>query len=150
MHRPCRVLFVCTHNSARSPTAEAVLRHLTRGRFEVASAGLTPAPRVHAMALLALGKLGIDATGLRPKSLDEFAPHQLDYVVTVCDDAREQCPVVPGPAARLHWNCPDPTRVAGTEPDRQRAFDRVATELMTRSRLWLSLPEMAARLGLTI
>lgn len=147
MRQPFRVLFLCTHNSARSQMAEAILRHLTRGRFDVMSAGADPAPRVHSMALLALDRLGIDTRGLHPKHVSGLSPRSVDCVVTVCDSAHEQCPVFPGPAERLHWNVSDPTRATGMDEQRERAFSRAAAELMTRTRLWLSLPEMAVRLS---
>lgn len=129
--------------------AEAIMRHLTAGQCEVVSAGANPAPRVHPMAFLALDKLGIDTSGLKPKALGALPLHRFDYVVTMCDSAQEQCPVFPGPAARLHWNFIDPVAVLGAEEERQRVFNRVATEILTRVRLWLSLPEIASRLRRT-
>src|SRR5437764_10061205 len=118
-----RVLFLCTHNSARSQMAEGFLRHLAGDRFEVASAG-TEQPEVRPEAIEAMRKRGIDISGHTSKTLDRYLGEPWDYVITVCDDANETCPIFPGARHRLHWSFPDPSRVHG--PDRQPAFDRAA------------------------
>jgi arsenate reductase len=102
-----RVLILCTGNSARSQMAEGWLRHLAGGRFEVASAGTRPAG-LNPNAVQAMAEVGIDISGHRSKSVDEFSGQQFDYIITVCDNARESCPVFPGPGKRLHHNFEDP------------------------------------------
>jgi arsenate reductase len=133
MTKRARVLFLCTHNSARSQMAEAILGDLAGGRFEVESAG-TERSRVHPLAIETMARRGIDLTGHRSKHLDELAGQPFDYVVTVCDAANAACPVFPGTAQRLHWSVPDPAAVVGTEQERRAAFERAADELTVRIR----------------
>lgn len=134
---PARVLFLCTHNSARSQMAEALLRHLGAGRVEVFSAG-TVATRVHPRALETLQKHDIDTTGLSSKQLEQFLGQDFDYVITVCDNAKESCPIFPGDPERIHWSFPDPSAV--TDPDAQRlAFLEVFNGLEKRLKLLLAL-----------
>lgn len=133
-----RVLFLCTHNSARSQMAEGILRHLAGDRVEVASAG-TEVTRVHPLAIKAMAAREIDLSGQRSKHLDEFRDQQFDYVITVCDNARETCPVFPGAPERIHWSIPDPSSVEGDEKEREAAFERAADDLLTRIRYLLSL-----------
>lgn len=140
--QPLRVLFLCTANSARSQMAEAILRHMTHGQLQVASAGNAPAAEIHPMARLALTKLGISLEHQHPKSWDQFARDDFDYIITVCDRAAEQCPVFPGDPERIHWTCEDPAAVGGSADERQRAFDRTATQLVNRMRIWMSLPSI--------
>ena len=140
--QPLRVLFLCTGNSARSQMAEAILRHMSHGYIEVASAGSVPAADIHPMARSAVGKLDISMERQYPKRWDHFAGHDFDYIITVCDRAAEQCPVFPGDPERIHWSCDDPAAVRGTPEECQRAFDRVATQLVSRMRIWLSLPSV--------
>jgi protein-tyrosine-phosphatase len=146
-HSRLRVLILCTGNSARSQMAEAILRHLSHGEIDVMSAGSDPAPAVHPMARVALVKLGISATGLHPKSWNQFMTQPFDYVITVCDHAAERCPLFSGKAERLHWSLVDPAAVAGTTEDRQRAFDQTAAHLVDRLGPWLSTPPVAARMS---
>ncbi len=136
----CRVLFLCTHNSARSQMAEGLLRHLAGDRFEVASAGTEPS-RVHPLAMAALAARGIDITGQRSKSMDEFASQRFDYVITVCDRASEACPVFPGDPQRIHWSIPDPAAPGDDGEVRIGAFEAAAQELATRIRYVISLLE---------
>ena len=132
------VLFLCTGNSARSQMAEAILRALSHGTIVVESAGSAPRPDIHPMAHAAVrALLGIEMTGQRPKSLDQFLSRQFDYVITVCDDVAETCPVFPGAAERIHWSYADPAAATGTDADRQQAFDSVARQLSVRIRSWL-------------
>lgn len=138
--RPVRVLFLCTHNSARSQMAEAILRHLGGDRVEVHSAG-TVATRVHPMAIVAMAEKDIDISGQRSKHLDEFSGQTFGYVVTVCDNARESCPIFPGAPEEIHWSIADPSAVEGDEATRLRAFRIAADELMTRIRYLLVLIE---------
>jgi len=141
---PVSVLFLCTGNSARSQMAEAILRHLSHGNIAVESAGTVPQPDIHPMARRAVGTLlDLDMAGQHPKSLDRFLPRHFDYVITVCDRAAESCPVFPGDPERIHWSFEDPAAVAGTDEEKQRAFDSTAQQILARIRLWLSLPDIA-------
>jgi len=135
-----RVLFLCTHNSARSQMAEAILRELGGNRVEVASAG-TEATRVHPLAIREMAERGLDISGQRSKPMDELVGERFDYVVTVCDNARESCPVFPGDPERIHWSIPDPAAVEGQEKQRRDAFKRAANELTTRIRYLIALLE---------
>jgi ArsR family transcriptional regulator, arsenate/arsenite/antimonite-responsive transcriptional repressor / arsenate reductase (thioredoxin) len=128
--RPCRVLFLCTGNSARSPVAEALLRQRA-DQIEVASAGSRPKP-LHPNALRVLQEYGIDLAGRSPQHLSAFAGQRFDYVVTLCDRVREVCPEFPGPAEHVHWSIPDPAAAGGTDQDSYPAFQRMAAELHTR------------------
>jgi protein-tyrosine-phosphatase len=136
--RRIRVLFLCTHNSARSQRAEALLRHLGGDRVEVHSAG-TVATRVHPLAIAVMAEKEIDISGQCSKHLDEFAGQTFDYVVTVCDNARESCPVFPGAPEKIHWSIADPSAVEGDEATKARAFRIASDELMTRIRYLLVL-----------
>jgi len=119
-----RVLFVCTHNSARSQMAEGFLRHLSGGAFEAYSAGTEPGA-VHPLAVEVMAEAGVDISGQRAKSVDEFVQQRFDYVVTVCDDAREACPHFPNAANRLHWSLPDPAAAGGSREERLAVFRQV-------------------------
>ena len=129
--RPIRVLFVCTGNSARSIMAEALLRRYGGDRFEVHSAGTHPSV-VNPLTLRVLGEAGIDASWARSKSVDGFLGQSFDYVITVCDQAREACPVFPGAAETLHWGYDDPAAVTGTEEEQLVAFRQVLTAMGQR------------------
>jgi arsenate reductase len=131
-----RVLFLCTHNSARSQMAEGWLRALGSDRFEAASAG-TEATRVHPLAIAAMGEIGVDLRGHASKTLDRFVAAPWDHVITVCDAANESCPVFPAAAARLHWSFDDPSRATGTGDERLAAFRRTRDEIGRRIRGWL-------------
>ncbi len=132
-----RVLFLCTHNSARSQLAEALLRQLGGERVEAHSAGTEPA-RVHPVALATLENFGVNASGLSSKHLQQFIGQHFDYVITVCDRAKESCPVFPGDPERIHWSFPDPSAVADPAEQR-RAFAQVFVELEKRIKLLLAL-----------
>ncbi len=131
MSQKLRALILCTGNSARSQMAEGLLRHLAGDRFEVESAG-TIASFVRPQAIAAMAEIGIDISGHRSKCLDEFLGEPFDYVITVCDNAAENCPVFPGPAKRIHWSFDDPAEVQGDEADIQATFVRVRNEISTR------------------
>jgi len=135
--KPLRILFLCTHNSARSQMAEAILRALGGDRVEAASAG-TEVTRVHPLAVREMAERGIGMGGQRSKHLDELLGERFDTVVTVCDSAAESCPVFPGAPKRLHWSLPDPSAVEGPEEVRAAAFQRAADELTARIRDLLS------------
>ncbi|HEY0510930.1 MAG TPA: metalloregulator ArsR/SmtB family transcription factor [Thermoanaerobaculia bacterium] len=138
--RRFRVLFLCTHNSARSQMAEAILGELGGDRVEVQSAG-TEVTRVHPLAVREMAERGLDISGWRSKHMDEFTGERFDYVVTVCDNARESCPIFPGDPERIHWSIPDPSAVEGEEKVRAAAFKRAADELTTRIRYLLAMLE---------
>jgi arsenate reductase (thioredoxin) len=123
-----RVLFLCTGNSARSQMAEGLLRHDAGDRFEVESAGTKPG-HVRPEAIAAMKELGIDISGHRSKHVDEFQGQSFDYVVTVCDNAKESCPVFPGQAKRIHNAFEDPAAFQGTEEERLALFRRVRDEI---------------------
>jgi len=131
-----RVLFVCTHNSARSQMAEGFLRSLAGDRFEVASAG-TEATRVHPLAIRAMADIGIDLGGHRSKIVDEFVHQPWDYVITVCDAANEACPVFPKKSSRLHWSFEDPSRATGNDSQRLEVFRRVRDQIKRRITDWI-------------
>jgi len=127
------VLILCTGNSARSQMAEGLLRHMAGGRFEVASAGTKPSS-VRPEAIAAMRELGIDLIGHRSKSLDEFAGHPFDYVITVCDNAKESCPIFPATTKRLHCPVQDPPGPEASEQIRMSAFRHVRDEIEARFR----------------
>jgi arsenate reductase len=122
------VLFLCTHNSARSQMAEGLLRHLTGNRLEAYSAGIE-ATHVRPQALRVMGELGIDISGQESKTLDRYLGEPFDYVITVCDDAKKACPFFPGAAQRLHWSLPYPAAAEGTEDERLEVFRSVRDRL---------------------
>src|SRR5918992_1289569 len=123
-----KILFLCTHNSARSQMAEGLLRHLAGARFEVYSAG-TEATSVRPEAIAAMAELGVDISGQESETLDRYLGEPFDYVVTVCNDANEACPVFPGAKRRLHWSFRDPSRAAGSDEERFEVFRKVRDEL---------------------
>jgi arsenate reductase (thioredoxin) len=131
-----RVLFVCTHNSARSQMAEGFLRAAAGDRFEVASAG-TEARGVNPLAVRAMREVGVDISGQTSKTLERFVDHPWDYVVTVCDSANEACPVFPRATARLHWSFDDPAAAQGPEEQRLAVFRRVRDEVRACIADWL-------------
>jgi arsenate reductase (thioredoxin) len=133
-----RVLFLCTHNSARSQMAEGLLRKMAGDEFEVFSAG-TEQTNVRPLAIEAMREIGIDITGHRSKMLDEFAGENFDYVITVCDRANESCPIFPGTTERIHWSFDDPTAVTGTEEQKLRAFRTVRDAIQQRLRIFLTI-----------
>ena len=128
-----RILFLCTHNSARSQMAEAILRHLSAGQIEVYSAGTEPS-EIHPLAIQVMRERGINIAGQRSKHLSEFIGQRFDYIVTVCDVAREACPVFAfggGDPEQIHWSFPDPAAVTD-KAKRLRAFNDTANQLTTR------------------
>ena len=123
-----RILFLCTHNSARSQMAEGLLQTAASDRFEVHSAG-TVATSVRPEAVRVMAELGIDIATHESKTVDRFLNQPFDWVMMVCDDAAEACPVFPGPGHRLHWPLPDPGAVKGDEAQRLAAFREVRDRL---------------------
>jgi arsenate reductase len=141
--KPIRVIFVCGGNSARSQMAEAILRREGGGDFEVHSAGVWPKDDVHPMTIQVLAEIGIDISDARSKSVTEFLDQRFDYVVTVCDRARESCPVFPGAEESMHWGLDDPAEATGTEVQRLAVFRRVMTEIAVRMRTFVELARRA-------
>jgi arsenate reductase len=137
MNNPERVLILCTGNSARSQMAEGLLRNLAGDRFEVASAGVAPT-EVRPEAIAVMRELGIDISQHRSKSVDELAKENFDYVITVCDNANEHCPVFPANTTRIHWSFTDPAAVRGDEQSRLRAFRKVRDEILNQLRLFVA------------
>ena len=123
-----RVLFLCTHNSARSQMAEGLLGHLAGERFEPFSAG-TEAMHVRPEAIEAMREIGVDISGQESETLDRYLGEPFDYVVTVCDDANEACPIFPGARERLHWSLPDPSAVTDERGERMEAFRSVRDKI---------------------
>ncbi|MBA3944632.1 MAG: metalloregulator ArsR/SmtB family transcription factor [Herpetosiphonaceae bacterium] len=139
LERPLRILFLCTHNRARSQLAEGIARSLAGDQVAVVSAGSEPSA-VHPLTIELLRDLGIDGSDLASKSLQLFAEEEFDYIITTCDRVREECPTFPGDPRQIHWSFADPLEVTGGL-DRQRlAFRTTARELVTRLEYLLSLP----------
>jgi len=141
-----RVLFLCTHNSARSQMAEGFLRELGGGRYDVHSAG-TEARGLHPMTIQAMAEVGIDISLQRSKTLDQFVNERFDLVITVCDEANESCPYFPNAGERRHWSFPDPSAVPGDDETRFRAFESVRDAIrhrIERELLSLTTPTRAA------
>jgi arsenate reductase len=145
---PIRVLFICTGNSARSQIAEALLRDFGGADFEVFSAGTEP-KGVNPFAVRVLDEIGIDWSGAQSKSVNQFVGQQFDYVITVCDRARQTCPTFPGRHNMLHWGLDDPAEVGGTDAAKLEAFRRTRTEIATRLRPFVELARQARIAGST-
>ena len=138
---PFKVLFLCTGNSARSIFAEYLLRKSGRGAFETFSAGSNPKGLVNLYTLrVLLNDYGIDASLARSKSVDEFRSTSFDFVITVCDHAKESCPIWPQRTEVAHWSTPDPAEVVGKDEDSYKSFAQVALQLKRRIDLLCSLP----------
>ena len=135
--RKQQVLILCTHNSARSQMAEALLNSLASDRIDAHSAGSAPGG-VNPFAIEAMSEIGIDISTARSKHLNEFLGGGIDIVITVCDDANESCPVFPGNPQRIHWSFPDPSAVTGTYEERLAAFRAVRDGLRERLEEWLA------------
>jgi arsenate reductase len=139
---PYKVLILCTGNSARSIIGEYLLRLKGKGRFEVASAGAKPSGAVNPLALWVLkDRYAIEATGARSKSWDEFKDVAFDFVITVCDNAKEACPIWPGHPVLAHWGSPDPAALEGTEAEKKWLFVQVASQISRRIDLLCALPD---------
>jgi arsenate reductase (thioredoxin) len=140
-NKPYKFLFLCTGNSARSIIGEYLLRRLSGPRFQVFSAGSFPTGKVNPLAIQVLKDVyNIDASEARSKSWEEFKDVEFDFVVTVCDNARESSPVWPGQPIVAHWSSPDPAAVEGTDAEKHRAFKDVAFQINRRLQLLTSLP----------
>ena len=126
-----RVLFLCTHNSARSQMAEGLLRNAGGDRFEVFSAG-TEATMLRPLAIRAMQEIGIDIAGQQSKTLERYLDQPFDQVITVCDQANEACPVFFGARERLHWSFPDPSRATGSEDEQLAVYRQVRDAIRQR------------------
>jgi arsenate reductase len=136
-----KILFLCTGNSARSIFAEYLSKEIAPGRFEPYSAGASPKPAPHPLALEILREdFKIDASDAYSKSWEEFKDAEFDFVITLCDNARETCPVWPGQPIVAHWSSPDPAAVEGSNAEKRRAFWQVAQQVKRRLELLASLP----------
>jgi arsenate reductase (thioredoxin) len=131
MNEKTRVLFLCTHNSARSQMAEGLLRDLAGDRFEAFSAG-TEATHVRPLAIRTMEEIGVDISRQESKTLDRYLDQPFDYVITVCDDANEACPYFPGAMSRLHWSFEDPSKAEGSEEERLEVFRSVRERIKDR------------------
>ena len=140
-----RLLFLCTGNSARSQMAEAILNAKGQGRIVAASAGSRPAERVNPYALATLREFNISWAGHEPRSIDGLEREQWDFVITVCDRAKEACPIFPGRPTLAHWSIPDPAEVEGDDAAKRAAFRDAFLELRRRIDLLLALPALAPR-----
>jgi len=136
MNERIRILILCTGNSARSQMAEGLMREMAGDRIEVASAGVAPT-HVRAEAIEAMKELGIDISSQHSKSIEELPNQTFDYVITVCDNANQQCPTFPKAVSRLHWSIEDPAAVEGGAEIRLNAFRRVREELSERLQKFL-------------
>jgi len=126
-----KVLFVCTGNSCRSQMAEGLLKHYGNGEFEVYSAGLKPS-YVHQLAIKAMAELDIDITNQYSKIVNEFIGQEFSYVITVCDSAKELCPVFPGKYMAFHWRIEDPASTSGTEEEMMKVFRKVRQNILEK------------------
>jgi arsenate reductase len=139
--KPYKVLFLCTGNSARSIFGEYLLRRSGGDCFEVYSAGSFPTGKVNPFAVIVLKDVyHIDTSGARSKSWEEFADVEFDFVITVCDNARESCPIWPGQPIIAHWGIPDPALAEGSDEEKLRQFKQAAQTLSRRIELFCSLP----------
>lgn len=138
-----RVLFLCTGNSARSQMAEAILNVKGKGRIEAASAGSHPAAQVHPLAIATLRDFTIPWSGHEPRSITGLEQERWDYVITVCDRARDACPVFPGKPPFAHWSIPDPAAATGDDAAKRAAFRSAFLDLSHRIDLLLALPALA-------
>lgn len=139
---PRKILFLCTGNSARSIFAEYLANKIAKGRFEAFSAGSDPAAKVNPFALQVLNEqYQIDARQARSKSWDEFRDTRFDIIITVCDRARESCPIFPGQPIVAHWSIPDPALATGTDIQKLRQFRDAAQQIQRRIELLCSFPD---------
>jgi ArsR family transcriptional regulator, arsenate/arsenite/antimonite-responsive transcriptional repressor / arsenate reductase (thioredoxin) len=136
---PLRVLFLCTHNSARSQMAEALLRHLSHDTIEAYSAGSSPVARIHPFALRAMEAIDINMHEQYPKHFEHYRGQHFDAIITVCDLIREACPAFPGDPERIHWSFLDPAEAMGSDEEQYAVFQHMGLQLSTRLRLLIIL-----------
>ncbi len=137
VHNKQKVLFVCTGNSCRSQMAEGLLRHYGKEKFEVFSAGIEPS-YVHPLAIKAMDESGIDIINQYSKTVNEFLGQDFSFVITVCNGAKELCPVFPGKYNAIHWSIEDPASAEGTENERMKVFRRVRQDILERINNFIS------------
>jgi arsenate reductase len=137
VHNKQKVLFVCTGNSCRSQMAEGMLRHYGKDKFEIFSAGLDPS-HVHPLAIKAMTEARIDISNQYSKTVNDFLGTDFSYVITVCDSAKERCPVFPGKYNSIHWSIEDPASAVGSESERMKDFRRVRQNIMKRINHFIS------------
>ncbi|MGX8699874.1 MULTISPECIES: arsenate reductase ArsC [unclassified Caproiciproducens] len=135
-----KVLFLCTGNSARSQIAEAILNSKGKDRIIAYSAGSEPEKEINPYAIKVLKEIGIDISDCKPKSLKLFSDQYFDFVITLCDRARNQCPVIAGPSIHVHWGFPDPKYFEGTDEEILKQFRTLVNELTRRIDLFMLLP----------
>jgi arsenate reductase len=135
MNYPVRVLFLCTGNSARSQMAEGFLRMMGKSHFDVFSAGTNPTT-LHPMAIKVMDEINIDISNHHSKDLSQFVGQTFDYIITVCDRARDNCPTFPGDVERIHWSFDDPASATGSEIERLACFRRIRGEIRNRILSW--------------
>ncbi len=143
---PRRVLFLCTHNSARSQMAEGLLRASGGTHFKAYSAG-TEATQVRPLAIRAMAEVGIDISGQQSKSMERYLGEPFDAVITVCDEANESCPVFLGAKRRLHWSFPDPSKATGSEEAQLRVYRQVRDDIRARIQSELLTPSEVKPIG---
>ncbi len=136
MAYPVRVLFLCTHNSARSQMAEGLLRWLGKDDFAVFSAGTEPG-QLHPLAVAVMQEINVDISEQRSQHLNDYLDQHFDYVITVCDRAKETCPTFPGDPERIHWSFDDPSAIEGDEETRRAFFRKIRGQIGDRLRLWV-------------
>lgn len=127
-----KVLFLCTGNQARSQIAEGLLRARSGGAMDIVSAGSRPKDAVHPFAVKVLAEMEIDIAAAEPKDADRFVGEDFDYIITLCDNARDECPYFPGDAVRIHWNLSDPAAVSGSEEEQLISFRAIRDEISQR------------------
>lgn len=135
-----KILFLCTGNSCRSQMAEVLARRLGQGRLEAFSAGSKPSGYVHPLALRTLREANLDTPGLRSKSWEEFQGHPFDFIITVCDRAKESCPVWPGQPITAHWGFEDPAEATGSDEEKMRVFRQIFHEIQATIERFCALP----------
>lgn len=144
MDYPVRVLFLCTGNSARSQMAEGFLHMIGKSHFDVFSAGTNPTT-LHPMAIKVMDEINIDISNHHSKDLSQFVGQTFDYIITVCDRARDNCPTFPGDVERIHWSFDDPASATGSEIERLACFRRIRNEIRNRILSWY--PAVLKKLG---
>jgi arsenate reductase len=136
-----KFLFLCTGNSCRSQMAEGIMNKLGGNRFAASSAGSQPAGYVHPLAIKTMARMGIDISNNESKPMDRFLGEDWKFVITVCDNAREACPVFPGQPITAHWGFEDPAHFEGAPEEKERKFWQIALEIRRRIELFLALPD---------
>lgn len=135
-----KVLFLCTQNSARSQIAEAILNSKGKGEFVAYSAGSCPAESINPYAQLAMQELGVDISNYKPKSIDNFLNEEFDFVITLCDKMRNQCPNISNNTIHAHWGLSDPKYFEGTDEEILKQYKKIKNDLISRINILLSLP----------